>query len=79
MRSRPSALRDFTVDRRTWMLCAVASSLARRSGPCSAPAARDCTGDEYFLLPSRESRDGRTRLDRWRRIGFYCWFRWLVG
>ena len=25
MRSRPSALRDFTVDRRTWMLCAVAT------------------------------------------------------
>lgn len=28
MRSRPSALRDFTVDRRTWMLLAVSVSSA---------------------------------------------------
>ena len=71
MKSRPSALRDFTVDRRTWLLIAVSPRHRRRREPrwpcfCCAPSRLRPTSSTTTASASRWSvrpdQPSRTRL-----------------
>ena len=62
MKSEPSVLRDFTVDRRVWLLSGVSigiGSLRDGSGVSAATVYR--AFDQFVLLPSLQRRAGFAR------------------